>query len=541
MKRLLLLLIPLLGIGIWGASATPAAAQGQTAADSEVIMLIDTSGSMTPVIRTAETAAHQFVARMPAKLRIGLQTFAGVLAQPTTYRGLLTQKIDAITTGGETPLYDAVITASRTFAPGGQHILVILSDGGNTSGTSTLAQAAKAVGGVHVEAISLTTNESDPRALAALGRVTPVNNPAALSAAFQRVANLLIPVVLHIPPKPAPRATAAPPVTATHPVTSAPAPAPVRATHSSSPSSIWLVFGGLAVFGALFTAVVLSFPRQRVSRARLGINQPRTASEIGSRTLSVFEEALERHGKRDDLATALSVAQIGAKPGEFVAFVLVASLVLALVGLFLAGPLLAAALLVIPPIAARVYVQRRRNKRQQAFAEQLPDVLKLVTTSLRSGFGLTQSLDSVAQDAQEPARSEFAHMLVEVRLGRDLTDALRAVALRMGSQDMQWVVSAVEINRDTGGNLSEVVNQVSETVLERQRMRRQVLTYTAEGRLSARILVAMPIVIGLWQWRTNHHFSVLFHGTGFAILLATVALMGVGALWIRKLVNNVSL
>jgi tight adherence protein B len=111
----------------------------------------------------------------------------------------------------------------------------------------------------------------------------------------------------------------------------------------------------------------------------------------------------------------------------------------------------------------------------------------------------------------------------------------------MDSEDMEWVVSAVEINRETGGNLSEVINQVSETVLERQRMRRQVQTLTAEGRLSARVLTAVPAVIALWQWRTNPHFSVLFHGMGLAFLLGAIGLMGVGALWIRKLVANVSL
>jgi tight adherence protein B len=536
MKRLLLILIALLGLGIWSVSAIPTPAHAQTGADSEVMLLFDTSGSMTPVMATAKTAADGFVAKMPANLRIGLQTFAGVLVQPTTDRGVLTQQIDGLAAYGNTPLYDAVITATRSFAPAAEpKILVILSDGGDTTSTSTLAQAVQAVHGVHVEAISLATSESNPAALATLGRVTPANDPADLSAAFQAVANLVIPVVA--PTRP----TAAPAVTATRPVIAAATPTPVQAGHTSSASPIWLVMGGLAVFGALFIVAVLALPRQRVSRARLGINEPRTGTEIGTRALSAVEEVLERHGKRDGLATVLSLAQIGIKPAEFVTWVMVGSLVLALVGLFAAGPLLAAALLVTPPLAVRFYVRRRMVKRQQAFSEQLPEVLKLVTTSLRSGFGLTQALDAVAEEAPEPARSEFAHVLVEARLGRDLAEALRAVALRMDSEDMQWVVSAVEINRETGGNLSEVINQVSETVLERQRMRRQVLTLTAEGRLSARILIAMPIIVGLWQWRTNHHFSALLHGQGLVILLFTVALVGLGALWIRKLVTNVSL
>ena len=140
--------------------------------------------------------------------------------------------------------------------------------------------------------------------------------------------------------------------------------------------------------------------------------------------------------------------------------------------------------------AVRFYVRRAESKRQAAFADQLPDVLQLVTTALRSGFGLTQALESVAEDAEEPARSEFAHVLAEVRLGRDLSDSMTALARRMRSKDLEWVVSAIDINRDTGGNLSEILDRVSATVRERGRIARQVRTLTAEGRLSARILMA---------------------------------------------------
>ena len=183
-----------------------------------------------------------------------------------------------------------------------------------------------------------------------------------------------------------------------------------------------------------------------------------------------------------------------------------------LVGLFLGGPLVA--LLAGGrgrACGVRFYVRRTKAKRQAAFADQLPDVLQLVTTSLRSGYGITQALDSVAEEAEEPARSEFAHVLVEARLGRDLSDSLRALAQRMESEDLEWVVAAIDINRDTGGNLSEILDTVSATVRERQRMaRRQVRTLTAEGRLSARILTVLPFADGALQWRTNpDNFALL--------------------------------
>ena len=213
-----------------------------------------------------------------------------------------------------------------------------------------------------------------------------------------------------------------------------------------------------------------------------------------------------------------------------------------LVGLLLGGPLIALLVAAVVCLGVRFYVRRTKAKRQAAFADQLPDVLQLVTTALRSGYGMTQALESVAEEAEEPARSEFAHVLVESRLGRDLSDAMRALAQRMESKDLEWVVSAIDINRDTGGNLSEILNTVSATVRERQRMARHVRTLTAEGRLSARILTALPFLMALWQWRTNpDNFALLTHGVGLVALIVAGVLMVLGTVWVRKIVNSIAL
>jgi tight adherence protein B len=193
-------------------------------------------------------------------------------------------------------------------------------------------------------------------------------------------------------------------------------------------------------------------------------------------------------------------------------------------------------------LAVRFSVRREKTKRQTAFADQLPDVLQLVTTALRSGYGITQAIESVAEEAEEPARSEFAHVLVESRLGRDLSDAMRSLAQRMESEDLEWVVSAIDINRDTGGNLSEVLGTVSATIRERQRMGRHVRTLTAEGRMSARVLTALPVAIFLWQWRVNpDNFAVLTHGAGLIALFAAGIFLLLGSFWVRRLVNSIAL
>ena len=169
-------------------------------------------------------------------------------------------------------------------------------------------------------------------------------------------------------------------------------------------------------------------------------------------------------------------------------------------------------------------------------------MLQLVTTALRSGFGITQALESVAEEAEEPARSEFAHVLVEARLGRDLSDSMRVLAQRMESQDLEWVVAAIDINRETGGNLSEILHQVGTTIRERGRMTRHVRTLTAEGRLSARILTGLPLVMLLWQWRVNpDNFALLTEGVGLIALGIAGILILLGGLWVHKVVNSVAL
>lgn len=554
MKRSMGFLVPLV-LGGLAALSLGAAASAQASDDVEVILAIDTSGSMNDAIDAAKTAASEFVAAMPQDVAIGLETFADtvtVLSPPTTDRSVLTTQIASITASGDTALYDLVVTATQHFTATVEHkVLVVLSDGKDEGSAATLEDAVEAAQGVQIEAISLTTSETDLESLTILGTVTSADDAAGVSAAFARVAGLVVEVIESVTvPSTAPPTTAAPTTVAAPAVTSPPtsvAP-PAAATTVAAPaaeastSSTWLWLGAAGIFAGLFLTGLLLFPRARVSKARLGTNKPRSASAIGMRTMSAIEEALERHGKRTDLGTALAVADISAKPAEFVAMVGVVAVVAGFVGLALAGPLVGLLVAIGVCFAARFHVRRSQATRRGAFADQLPDVLQLVTTALRSGFGLTQALESVAEEAEEPARSEFSHVLVESRMGRDLSDSMRALAQRMQSKDLEWVVGAIDINRETGGNLSEVLHTVGATIRERGRMARQVRTLTAEGRLSARILMALPLLMLVWQWRTNpDNFELLTYGLGLIALCFAGILMILGGIWVHKIVNSVAL
>ena len=551
MKRALQFLVSLVlgGLAVVSIGTTAGA---QTSGDVEVILAIDASGSMADAIEAAKSAANEFVASMPPNVAIGLETFADtvtVLSPPTTDRSVLTTQIASITASGDTALYDLVVTASRHFTPTVEHkVLVVLSDGKDEGSLATLDDAIASAEGLQIEAISLTTSLTDLDSLRALGAVTAADDAAGVSAAFARVAGLLVDVIesATVPSSAVPPATT---ITAPAVVSPAPSVAPAPATTAvaaqateASTSSTWLLLGAAGIFAGLFMIGLLLFPRERVSKARLGTNKPRSASDIGTRTMSAIDEALERHGKRTDLATALAVADISAKPAEFVATVGVVAVVAGLVGVSLSGPLIGLLVVIAVCFAARFHVRRSEAKRRMAFADQLPDVLQLVTTALRSGFGLTQALESVAEEAQEPARSEFSHVLVESRMGRDLSDSMRALAQRMQSRDLEWVVAAIDINRETGGNLSEVLHTVGATIRERGRIARQVRTLTAEGRLSARILMALPLLMLVWQWRTNpENFELLTYGLGLIALCFAGILMILGGIWVHKIVNSVAL
>jgi tight adherence protein B len=274
---------------------------------------------------------------------------------------------------------------------------------------------------------------------------------------------------------------------------------------------------------------MLAWPAQRVSKARLGID--RKPLDVGRS----MNDLLERTGKRQGLAAALIRADVHTDPGQFALRVLVASVLAAVLGL-LVSPLLALVGLVVPPLVARTWLRSKGARRQAKFAEQLPDVLQLLIGSMKAGFGLSQALETLTEEIEEPARSEIVQVMAETRMGRDLSDALRSLSQRMDNQDMEWVIGAVDINRETGGNLAEILENVNGTIRERQRIGRKVRTFTAEGRLSARILTGFPVILFLVEWRANPDtFSAFFSGLGLVALTIAGLLLMTGWFWLRTI------
>ncbi|OJF11973.1 hypothetical protein BG844_23235 [Couchioplanes caeruleus subsp. caeruleus] len=186
-----------------------------------------------------------------------------------------------------------------------------------------------------------------------------------------------------------------------------------------------------------------------------------------------------------------------------------------------------------------LYLRLRAARRTRAFADQLPDALQLLVGSLRSGFSLPQSLDALVRDGAEPIAEELGRALAETRLGGDLEESLERVAERNASQDLTWLVMAIRIQREVGGSLSEVLETAVTTMRERARLHRHVRALSAEGRLSALILLSMPIVLGAWMFVFRREYLRPLYTEPLGLLMLGTSVTGIliGALWLRKLVK----
>ena len=186
-----------------------------------------------------------------------------------------------------------------------------------------------------------------------------------------------------------------------------------------------------------------------------------------------------------------------------------------------------------------LFVQRKLHKRLDLLQAQLPDVLMILASSMRAGHSFQHALDAVAQEIGEPGGPEFARVVTEIRLGRPFDEALNALAERVGTEEFKWAIMGVNVQREIGGNLAEILDTLSETVRERDAVRRQVQVLSAEGRLSVKILIAMPFLMALYLAWINGDYMRLLWTTrpGIIFLVTGAVLMVVGTIWARKTVK----
>jgi tight adherence protein B len=162
-----------------------------------------------------------------------------------------------------------------------------------------------------------------------------------------------------------------------------------------------------------------------------------------------------------------------------------------------------------------------------------------MASSLRAGHSILRAMDSVAHEAAAPTSEEFTRLVNETRVGRDLGEALDEIAERTKSEDFAWVAQAIAIQREVGGNLAEVLDAVGHTIRERNAIRRQVKALSAEGKLSAAVLMALPFGIIAFLSMANPEYLAGFTESivGYGMLAVAAVMMTVGGLWLRSTVR----
>jgi tight adherence protein B len=563
------------------------------------MLVVDTSGSMGETgMETVRSAVGAFLAEVPKDVAVGLVSFAGtagVDVAPTLNRTTVQRSVNALRSRGETTLYDAVAIAARAMGSYADRSIILLSDGGDTASakaTRASATAALKANGVRAEVIGFKTGESDNTVLAGFasaggGTVAAAGNAAAVRAAFDAAAKALD-SQLNFTVDGKGVASAKQDLVLTGVADGAPftataaldfgAPAPVvqqTPTSDVAPAvqAVAPKFAGpgglspmlMAGLVALFVGIIglaLAFvmrPPTGDRRSRVaGIEQYVAGAGVMSSTAakaspSALSEGLVNLGERvmegrDSTTKTMSLitrADLPLRAGEWWVLRLVA-LVVGISGsviLFHGGTILTILAVVLgavvgwflPAFVLRFLAKRRAKK----FEDQLPDLLMLAASSLGTGFSLAQAVDAIAKDASEPSAKEFSRALAETRIGSEISDALERVGERMDSENMRWTALAINIQRQVGGNLAETLRTTAKTLREREELRRHVRALSAEGRLSAYILIGLPIGLFFYMLKVNYLYVSLLWSKpmGWAMSAVGLVAMGIGIFWMKKVVD----
>ena len=257
-------------------------------------------------------------------------------------------------------------------------------------------------------------------------------------------------------------------------------------------------------------------------------------------SITFVDRLLSGTGLAKNLELLLYQAGVEMKVGTFVLMSLVIGAVVLLLFQILFGrPLFALFLGIVAGFVPYMVVRSKKTRRTHQLEEQLPDSMDLMTSALRAGLSLPAALQLVAQEAPSPLAEEFGHTFDEQNLGLDIRDAMLNLAKRVDSVDIKFFVTAVVVQRETGGNLAEIMQNIAHIIRERFRILGDVRTLTAHGRFSGIILSVLPIFMGflISVIAPDYMMGFLRDPAGQAFLLVALILQVIGFLWIRKVVN----
>ena len=316
---------------------------------------------------------------------------------------------------------------------------------------------------------------------------------------------------------------------------------------------ILLVAFAISILGLFLLALLIAYSKKRNASNPMNRLLRRNVSEVRPKKISrkTFSQTLYDFVKKiakplvdrrffSGIDLKLKQADIQLAGAEFVIIMLMAVIVAGILAYMLTINYLFAALASLAiPLVAWVVILLRIQNRQTAFTEQLGDCLVTVANALRAGYSFQQAMEVIAKEMEPPISQEFSRTFTDVKMGVSLERALEQMDKRVGSPDFALVVTAVLIQREVGGNLAQILDTISDTIMERIRMKREVHALTAQGRLSAIILVVLPFAMGIFMYFNNpNQFMILFEDpTGQMAIVVAIFMDILGFIVIKRIVD----
>jgi tight adherence protein B len=260
---------------------------------------------------------------------------------------------------------------------------------------------------------------------------------------------------------------------------------------------------------------------------------------VAASAVGLAGRMVDQFDAKKSLAGVLERGRIPLKAGEYVVVVGCGAFATAVLLRLLTGQILFALVgLVVAIMAGKTYPNLRVKRRVKAFDKQLPGALSLMASSLSAGHTFLRSMQMMCEEAEPPLSEEFARVVYETRLGDSVVDALDRMAQRLAMRDLEWVVQAIRIQQTVGGKLAELLHTLADFIRAREDVRREVDVLTAEGRISAWVLGALPIALLAFISVSNPTYArPLYHGGGLFVLIGALTSIVLGFVIIRRMVN----
>lgn len=303
---------------------------------------------------------------------------------------------------------------------------------------------------------------------------------------------------------------------------------------------------GAAFIGALLIVIGFSRARGGNSRVSARIDALESYSSPRGEGVGAVPLALRRRGSAWTESTLRDLDRAGLhlKLHEYTVLRVLLAMLMAIFSFLLLGSGAIALVIALPLgvvgfMLPRMFVGFRAGRVLDKFNEQLEEMITLVSNSLRAGFGMLQSFEFAAQQLVPPMSTELERVIRDTSMGATVEQALLSLGERMGSHDLDIIITAILIQRETGSNLSEVLDHVAHTIRERERMRGEIKTLTAQKKLSGYVVGGLPLVLVLIFFLINPSYMTLLFTTGLGTILLFVAIVLdiIGVLWIRRIVN----